>query len=195
MSKISFQPNAVGSGTFTIASPNSGTNRTLTLPDETGTVLTSASSVVLPKGGDAVFVRLSGNVSVSHNVATLVPFNSEDFDSNSSFNTGTSKFQPSIAGYYFVSANIAFEGGGARNYAYALTFHKNGSRYAHTAYRTAATNNSDNNANVSAMVYLNGSTDFISTYFYQYDYTSQLSVNIYGAYQLSYFSAFLVRAA
>jgi hypothetical protein len=45
MSKISFQPNAVGSGTFTIASPNSGTNRTLTLPDETGTVLTSASSI------------------------------------------------------------------------------------------------------------------------------------------------------
>ena len=45
MSKISFQPNAVGSGTFTIASPNSGTNRTLTLPDETGTVLTAASSL------------------------------------------------------------------------------------------------------------------------------------------------------
>ena len=52
MSKISFQPNAVGSGTFTIASPNSGTNRTLTLPDETGTVLTTAGvpSSAMPAG-------------------------------------------------------------------------------------------------------------------------------------------------
>jgi hypothetical protein len=45
MSKIALTPNASGSGTFTIASPNSDTDRTLTLPDEAGTVLTSASSV------------------------------------------------------------------------------------------------------------------------------------------------------
>ena len=44
MSKISFQPNAVGSGTFTIASPNSGTNRTLTLPDITGTMVSTDTS-------------------------------------------------------------------------------------------------------------------------------------------------------
>ena len=41
MSKIALTPNASGSGTFTIAAPNSNTDRTLTLPDEAGTVLTS----------------------------------------------------------------------------------------------------------------------------------------------------------
>jgi len=38
MSKIALTPNASGSGVFTVASPNSSTDRTLTLPDETGTV-------------------------------------------------------------------------------------------------------------------------------------------------------------
>ena len=45
MSKIALTPNASGSGTFTLASPNSDTDRTLTLPDEAGTVLTSASDI------------------------------------------------------------------------------------------------------------------------------------------------------
>ena len=38
MSLISLSPNASGTGVFTVASPNSNTDRVLTLPDETGTV-------------------------------------------------------------------------------------------------------------------------------------------------------------
>tara|TARA_R110000765_G_C18765890_1_gene589517 strand:+ start:65 stop:664 length:600 start_codon:yes stop_codon:yes gene_type:complete len=38
MSKVAITGNASGAGVFTIASPNSATDRTLTLPDETGTV-------------------------------------------------------------------------------------------------------------------------------------------------------------
>ena len=48
MSKISLTPNAAGTGTFTIASPNSNTNRTLTLPDADGALLTADD---LPSGG------------------------------------------------------------------------------------------------------------------------------------------------
>lgn len=36
MSKIALTPDASGTGTFTIAAPNSNTNRTLTLPDTSG---------------------------------------------------------------------------------------------------------------------------------------------------------------
>tara|TARA_R110000787_G_scaffold55939_2_gene128790 strand:+ start:383 stop:787 length:405 start_codon:yes stop_codon:yes gene_type:complete len=42
MSKVAITGNASGAGVFTIASPNSATDRTLTLPDETGTVATQA---------------------------------------------------------------------------------------------------------------------------------------------------------
>jgi hypothetical protein len=50
MSSVSIQGNASGTGIFTIASPNSNTNRTLTLPDNTGTVLTSATTTGFPAG-------------------------------------------------------------------------------------------------------------------------------------------------
>jgi len=42
MSKIALSPSASGTGVFTIASPSGNTDRTLTLPDEAGTVLTTA---------------------------------------------------------------------------------------------------------------------------------------------------------
>jgi len=40
MSKIALTPNASGSGTFTIAAPNSDTDRTLNLPDSSATLAT-----------------------------------------------------------------------------------------------------------------------------------------------------------
>lgn len=50
MSSIKLESNASGTGIFTIASPNSNTNRTLTLPDNTGTILTSATTTGFPAG-------------------------------------------------------------------------------------------------------------------------------------------------
>ena len=48
MSKISLTPNASGTGTFTIASPNSNTSRTLTLPDADGALLAGAQAPFIP---------------------------------------------------------------------------------------------------------------------------------------------------
>jgi len=45
MSKVSITGNNSGTGTFTIASPNSNTNRTFNLPDETGDFLTDVSDL------------------------------------------------------------------------------------------------------------------------------------------------------
>jgi hypothetical protein len=43
MSKISLSPDASGTATFTIEAPGTSTNRTLTLPDAAGTIVTTAS--------------------------------------------------------------------------------------------------------------------------------------------------------
>jgi hypothetical protein len=43
MSKIALTPNPSGTGTFTIAAPNSNTNRTLTLPDVSGEVFSQGN--------------------------------------------------------------------------------------------------------------------------------------------------------
>ena len=45
MSKVQLQGNVSGTGVFTIASPNSNTDRTLTLPDATGTVQVSGNPI------------------------------------------------------------------------------------------------------------------------------------------------------
>ena len=44
MSKIALTPNASGTGTFTLAAPNSNTSRTITLPDEAGEVLVNGTT-------------------------------------------------------------------------------------------------------------------------------------------------------
>lgn len=54
MSKVQLAGNASGTGIFTIASPNSNTDRTLTLPDSTGTLLNNSAQGIprsaLPAG-------------------------------------------------------------------------------------------------------------------------------------------------
>ena len=80
MSSIKLSPNASGTGIFTIASPNSNTDRTLSLPDSTGTLATAESTLsqfnasgsapvyacrawVNFNGTGTVAIRASGNVS------------------------------------------------------------------------------------------------------------------------------------
>jgi len=61
LSKISLQPNASGTGTFTLAAPDSNTNRTLTLPDEAGSVLTDVSDLAAANlTGDVAADRITG---------------------------------------------------------------------------------------------------------------------------------------
>jgi hypothetical protein len=47
MSQVTISSNASGTGIFTIASPNSNTNQTLTLPDATGTAVLDAATQTL----------------------------------------------------------------------------------------------------------------------------------------------------
>jgi hypothetical protein len=64
MSKISLTPNASGTGTFTIASPNSNTNRTVNLPDAGGDmVLTTATQTLTNK--DIVATQLTGTIAAA----------------------------------------------------------------------------------------------------------------------------------
>ena len=45
MTKIAISPNVSGSGVFTLTAPNSNTDRTFSLPDATGEVLTDQSNI------------------------------------------------------------------------------------------------------------------------------------------------------
>lgn len=68
MSLIKLQGNASGTGAFTIAAPNSNTDRTLTLPDATGTVVTAdgsgniATTSITPSSG--IYLGGSGSANL-----------------------------------------------------------------------------------------------------------------------------------
>lgn len=69
MSNITLSANAGGTGIFTIASPSSNTNRTLTLPDVSGTFLTSGGAIAGTTGTFSGAVQASG---ISTNLYPLV---------------------------------------------------------------------------------------------------------------------------
>jgi len=116
MSKIALTPNASGSGTFTIAAPNSDNNNTLTLPDEAGTVLTSASDLTgltgVPTTGDVAFyARLTSAQSIPATTRTVIEFNTTLINTGSGYSTSTDDFTvPSgQGGLYLFGAQARLE--------------------------------------------------------------------------------------
>jgi hypothetical protein len=66
MSLVKVQGNASGTGTLTIAAPNTNSDRTLTLPDQTGTLLTGSGAISVNASAPvpSVSVGASGNVGI-----------------------------------------------------------------------------------------------------------------------------------
>ena len=72
MAKVKIQGHASGTGILTVTAPNTSTNRTITLPDATGTLLNSDGdgSSLTGVGGDSLasgMIRTNG-LTISENV-------------------------------------------------------------------------------------------------------------------------------
>ena len=193
MSKIALTPNASGSGTFTIASPNSNTDRTLTLPDEAGTVLTSASSITPSAGSAFSAVRITSTQSISSGTWTKIQCNGETFDVNNEYdNTTNYRFQPTTAGYY--QFNMIVNRAGSSVTRVIAGFYKNSSEY--WVGDDHLSDDGVSRKSTSTIAYMNGSTDYMEAYGYiigsgvGFDYAG--SVNQMNG---SAFQGFLVRAA
>jgi hypothetical protein len=99
----------------------------------------------------------SGSQSISASTSTKIQFNAESFDTANCFDTSTYRFTPNVAGYYQVtgSAELSSSAGGYMG----LFLLKNGTRTA--ANRTSPYQSGAHQAEVTDLVYLNGSTDYI----------------------------------
>ena len=180
MSKVALSGNALGSGTFTIASPNSNTDRTLSLPDATGTILTTATAGV-PVNGPA-FSATDTATTATASVTTKVVFDTTVFNLGSAFD-GT-KFQPAVAGYYQVNASV--KAGNATNASVlAVYVYKNGASQIANQFWVGA-GWSGTTALASELIYMNGSTDYLEVYG-----NNATNANLGAAT----FSAFLARSA
>jgi hypothetical protein len=76
MSQIALSPNASGTGTFTIAAPNSNNSRTLTLPDAAGTLLTTNGDGSALTGIPTDFVLLATGTASASSSLDFTAFNS-----------------------------------------------------------------------------------------------------------------------
>ena len=195
MSSIAITGGATGTGVFSLLAPSTSTNRTLTLPDSTGTILTTATAGV-PVNGPAFSAYANATQTVSSNVYTKIALQAEDFDTNSCFDSTTNyRFTPTVAGYYQVNGILRLNGT-STTVQTSLIIYKNGSANTDVidTNPSAALNISGytivGNSNI---IYMNGSTDYLELYGYYYLGTSTFS----GASSVftSKFSGALVRSA
>lgn len=91
---------------------------------------------------------------------TKVTFQVEEWDTASCFDTSTSRFTPNVAGYYLISAVLFI---GSYSGRYTGKIYKNGSVYKNILSNTGNAAN-DEGVVGSAVVYLNGTTDYVELY-------------------------------
>jgi hypothetical protein len=137
--------------------------------------------------GPAFSAYLSTAQTAANATAVKYAAATERFDTASCFNnTGSTvgsipayAFLPNVAGYYQIAAGNWFSSGSGGVVSY---IYKNGSSYA-TSYNTIT---NGQNANIFALVYMNGTTDYVEAYFRQDTGSSQtldpsaVNIGFYG---------------
>jgi hypothetical protein len=108
--------------------------------------------------GPAFRAYSAGGQSISAATTTKVLFNTENFDTNNNF--ASSRFTPTVAGYYQVNAVVSFTTGAGQ----AVIF-KNGSTY-QTGIEVTYNASLGGHIPISDIVFCNGSTDYIEIYIY-----------------------------
>lgn len=189
MSLIAITGGATGTGTFTVLAPSTSVDRVLTLPDATGTVLSTATAGV-PIGGPAFSAYSNIGQSLANSTAVKLQFNVEEFDTNSCFDSTTNyRFTPTVAGYYQISgaANCSANATNTR----FLRLYKNGANY--KELQNAAANGTNYmGLSGSVIVYFNGSTDYVELYILQ---NSGSTLTTGGSQSEVWFTGAMIRSA
>ena len=163
------------SGTITLQAPAVAGSTTITLPAATGTMMVSGNQPAFSAYASAQ------SSAITSAVDTKVLFDTEIFDTNSNF--ASSRFTPTVAGYYQINATIRANGTYTN---VALILFKNG---ANAGYLASIVTNLITG---SSLQYMNGTTDYLEIYVNLTG--TALSVGATNA-NTNYFSACLVRTA
>lgn len=127
----------------------------------------------------------NATTSLTSGAQTKVNFQVEDFDTNGNF--ASSRFTPTVAGYYQLNARVQFTGSTTNPMAY---IQKNGSQVLAGNYIPGTFTGPV--ATVSGLVYFNGSTDYAEVFGY---HLTGSAVNTIAAQDATRFDGCLVRIA
>ena len=166
MSKVKIEGNASGTGTLTISAPATNTDRSLTLPDGAGEILTDASNITVQATENVPIFRAYQNASrqtFSNYTWTKVVLDATEFDKGSYFDTTNYRYTPQVEGYYQFFGQVYFRNGSWEQTHTALK--KNNTTFItfNLMYYTGWTVD-DTNRYVSDIIYLNGSTDYVELF-------------------------------
>ena len=112
-------------------------------------------------GNGPAFSAQMATTSIPNATWTKVTYGTENFDTNSNF--ASSRFTPTVAGYYQINANLRYANSIAGTVV-QMAIYKNGALY------TFASNGVQNVTRalcVATLLYCNGSTDYVEIYTYQ----------------------------
>ena len=178
------------------------TNGTTAVTISTGQVATFAQAPVLPAAsipqaalasgvagnGPAFSAYTGASQTVTASTYTKVACNTEEFDTNSNFDSATNyRFTPTVAGYYQVTGQISYVSSVLTRAI--IVIYKNGSAFKFGNDASVQVNS----LNVTALVYFNGSTDYVELYGWMSG-TGTLSFQATTSTN-SYFQAAMVRSA
>jgi hypothetical protein len=162
---------------------------TIATVDSTG--ITMASGKLLASTGPAFSAYASSSGTITSNVWTKVPINTEGFDTNSNFDTGTYRFTPTVAGYYSFTGSV-FTQGSTNVTRLLLGIYKNGVEAQGGIIgdlRGGTVTNSG--VNGSVLLNMNGTTDYAEFYLYE----SGTVCAYLGGSPYTYFQGHLARSA
>jgi hypothetical protein len=154
------------------------------LPDASITQADLASNV--SGVGPAFSAYSASGTPMTHGAYVKVTFDTERYDTNSNF--ASSRFTPTVAGYYQINSHLVYLTTSSVGQV-VLALYKNGGVETYTNFVTHT--NTGSSINLSYLISMNGSTDYIEMYFYM---SGAGTLSVQAGPQTT-FNGFLARAA
>ena len=151
-----------------------------------GSITQAKFSTNVAGNGPAFSAYQSSATSVSNATGTKILFGNETFDTNSNF--ASSRFTPTVSGYYQISASVALNITGAS----VVQLYMNTSTQVAFTYAEGISAVMPSTGVISKLLYFNGSTDYVEVFSYQ---NSGGSVNTDTNSAGTWFTGVLVRSA
>jgi hypothetical protein len=141
------------------------TGGTITIPTPTGTMMVSGNMPAFSAYNNAT-------QTISNVTTTKISLNTEEFDTNNNFDSTTNyRFTPTVAGYYQINFGCGLSGTTVNGLIVGVIY-KNGVAYKNI-YSSYQSTTGNGGVEVSTIVSMNGSTDYIEFYLYQSTGASQ----------------------
>jgi len=214
MAKVKIQGNASGTGVLTVTAPNTSTDRTITLPDSTGTLATTAdipagisssadgtaitidsNEIVTMPSQPAFIVNSTVSQAISNATPTTINFTTEIADRNADYD-GTNTFTAPVTGLYSFSAQVITDAGTTPDtrfseaYLYIITSNREA-----VFYWGDLESNADDQLAMQGTALMDmdaGDTAFVRVYYSRYGASGGTNTVVHASNLVTFFTGHLV---